>query len=127
MCLNLTLFNCIILTILELVSMLSKRNLLGILDPGLCSSNMLRKECNISLLFRDGQKQNYIFGTYQNGPVKNLNVYQGDLTAFMFTIEPYIRFMTTDRGDGGQNYFLINSADEKVTKKRKGIGFGGTN
>ena len=34
--------------------------------------------------------------------------------------------MTTDRGDGGQNYFLINSADEKFTKKRKGIGFGGT-
>lgn len=33
--------------------------------------------------------------------------------------------MTTDRGDGGQNYFLINSADEKFTKKRKGIGFGG--
>ena len=33
--------------------------------------------------------------------------------------------MTTDRGDGGQNYFLINSADEKFSKKRKGIGFGG--
>jgi hypothetical protein len=37
-----------------------------------------------------------------------------------------IRFMTTDRGDGGNNYFLLNGLDEKVTKRRKGIGFGGT-
>jgi hypothetical protein len=45
----------------------------------------------------------------------------------MFSIEPNIRFMTTDRGEGGNNYFLINSADEKITKRRKGIGFGGNN
>lgn len=54
-------------------------------------------------------------------------MYQGDLTGFMFTIEPNIRFMTTDRGSGGQNYFLINGADEKITRRRKGVGFGGTN
>lgn len=35
--------------------------------------------------------------------------------------------MTTDRGEGGKNYYLVNSADQKVTKRRKGIGFGGTN
>ncbi len=55
-----------------------------------------------------------------------MNVFQGDLTGFLFSIDPNLRFMTTDRGDGGQNYFLVNSADEKFTKKRKGIGFGGT-
>jgi hypothetical protein len=85
-----------------------------------------KRKVNINLFFSEGQKQNYIFGTYQNGPVKNVNVFQGDLTGFLFSIEPHVRFMTTDRGDGGQNYYLINSADEKFTKKRKGIGFGGT-
>ena len=45
----------------------------------------------------------------------------------MFSIEPNIRYMTTDRGNGGQNYFLFNSLNEKVTKRRKGIGFGGDN
>lgn len=45
----------------------------------------------------------------------------------MFSLEPNIRYMTTDRGNGGQNYFLFNSLSEKVTKRRKGIGFGGDN
>jgi hypothetical protein len=35
--------------------------------------------------------------------------------------------MTTGRGDGGQNYFLISSGSELLTKHRKGIGFGGNN
>lgn len=79
------------------------------------------------LYSREGEKTKYIFGAYQNGPVKNLNVFQGDLTGFLFSIEPNIRFMTTDKGEGGKNYFLVNGADEKITKRRKGIGFGGTN
>jgi hypothetical protein len=34
--------------------------------------------------------------------------------------------MTTDKGEGGANYFVINNVDEKVSKRRKGFGFGGT-
>ena len=33
--------------------------------------------------------------------------------------------MTTDKGDNSSNYFYINSIDEKTSKMRKGIGFGG--
>lgn len=44
----------------------------------------------------------------------------------MFSIEPKIRFMTTDKGDGGSQYFFINNIDEKISKKRRGFGFGGT-
>lgn len=43
----------------------------------------------------------------------------------MFSIQPNIRFMTTDKGEGGNHYFLINNLNEKITKRRKGIGFGG--
>ena len=43
----------------------------------------------------------------------------------MFSIEPKIRFMTTDKGDGGQHYFYINNIDEKLSKRRRGFGFGG--
>ncbi len=35
--------------------------------------------------------------------------------------------MTTGNGDGGQSYFLISAGDQKITKRRKGIGFGGNN
>lgn len=35
--------------------------------------------------------------------------------------------MTTDKGEGAANYFIINNLDQKVTKRRRGIGFGGTN
>lgn len=66
---------------------------------------------NFIFYFSEGQKDHYIFGTYQNGPVRDVNSFQGDLTAFMFSIEPNLRFMTTDRGEGGKNYFLVNSAD----------------
>lgn len=34
--------------------------------------------------------------------------------------------MTTDKGDNGQQYFFINNIDEKLSKRRKGFGFGGT-
>lgn len=43
----------------------------------------------------------------------------------MFSIEPNIRFMTTDKGEQASNYYFINTIDEKVSKRRKGIGFGG--
>ena len=38
-----------------------------------------------------------------------------------------IRLYSSDKGSGGSNYFFINSLDEKSTKMRKGIGFGGNN
>lgn len=43
----------------------------------------------------------------------------------MFSIEPTIRFMTTDKGHNANHYFFINTIDEKVSKRRRGIGFGG--
>lgn len=67
----------------------------------------------------------YKFGTFQTGPVRDLVEHQGDLRGFMFSIEPNIRFMTTDKGDGGVQYFFINTIDEKISKRRKGLGFGG--
>lgn len=33
--------------------------------------------------------------------------------------------MSADKGTGGTQYFYINNLDEKNTKMRKGIGFGG--
>lgn len=33
--------------------------------------------------------------------------------------------MTTDKGDNGSHFFFINTIDEKVSKRRRGIGFGG--
>lgn len=33
--------------------------------------------------------------------------------------------MTTDKGENGHFYFYINTIDEKLSKIRKGIGFGG--
>lgn len=35
--------------------------------------------------------------------------------------------MYTNNGDGGQKYFTISTGDERITKRRKGIGFGGDN
>ena len=69
----------------------------------------------------------YVFGTYQNGPIRDLNTVQGDLTAFMFSLNPKIKFMTTDKGEGGNTYFYINNINEDISKRRKGIGFGGDN
>ena len=71
----------------------------------------LKRTVKFYFIFSEGQRERYVFGTYQNGPVKDVNTFQGDLTGFMFSIEPNVRFMTTDRGEGGKNYFLINSAD----------------
>lgn len=33
--------------------------------------------------------------------------------------------MTTDKGDYEKNFFYINNIDEKISKIRKGLGFGG--
>ncbi len=87
---------------------------------------MYRKTGTYFINFSEGQRQSYIFGTYQNGPVKDVNNFQGDITGFLFSIEPNVRFMTTDRGDGGRNFYLINSADEKISKRRKGSVWVGT-
>jgi hypothetical protein len=43
----------------------------------------------------------------------------------MFAISPNIKFFTSDKGEGGNHYFYINSLPEEKTKKRKGFGFGG--
>lgn len=43
----------------------------------------------------------------------------------MFTIEPTIRFFTTDKGDGSNHFFFVNSIPEEKSKRRKGFGFGG--
>lgn len=53
--------------------------------------------------------------------------YQGDVTGFMFALHPQIKFLTTDKGEGGNHYFYINSLPQEKTKKRKGFGFGGDN
>ncbi len=66
-----------------------------------------------------------MFGSYQNGPIKNVLSYQGDLTGFMFTVQPNINFFTTDKGEGGTNYFFMNSISNDKTQRRKGFGFGG--
>lgn len=34
---------------------------------------------------------------------------------------------SADKGNGGKHYFFINNLDEKSTKMRRGIGFGGNN
>ena len=53
-------------------------------------------------------------------------MHQGDVTGFMFRIHPTIKFYTPDMGDGEASYyFYINSLPHQVTKKHKGIGFGG--
>lgn len=57
--------------------------------------------------------------------MRDIIEYQGDLRGFMFSIEPNIRFMTTDKGEDGSHYFFINTIDEKVSKRRRGLGFGG--
>jgi hypothetical protein len=66
-----------------------------------------------------------VFGSYQNGPIRNVMTYQGDVTGFMFAIHPTIKFFGTDKGDGGHHYFYINSIPEEKSKRRKGFGFGG--
>lgn len=51
-------------------------------------------------------------GAYQNGPIRTVLTHQGDVTGFMFAIHPTIKFMTTDKGEGGNHYFYINSIGE---------------
>jgi hypothetical protein len=53
--------------------------------------------------------------------------YQGDVTGFMFSIHPHIKFFTSDKGDGANHYFYVQSIPEEKSKKRKGFGFGGNN
>lgn len=33
--------------------------------------------------------------------------------------------MTTDKGEQAPHYYFINTIDQKISKRRKGIGFGG--
>jgi hypothetical protein len=35
--------------------------------------------------------------------------------------------MTTDKGDRPKHFFYINTIDEVISKKSRGIGFGGDN
>lgn len=77
------------------------------------------------LLAQSVDNQTYKFGSFQTGPIKDIIGYQGDLRGFMFSIDPTIRFMTTDKGENGNHYFFINNIDQKVSKKTKGLGFGG--
>ena len=53
----------------------------------------------------------YKFGSYQMGPIRDVVAYQGDLRGFLFSIEPNIRFMTTDKGEQANHYFFINTID----------------
>ena len=60
----------------------------------------------------NNEREHFIFGSFQNGPIRDTNIIQGDLTGFMFSINPKIRFMSTDKGEGGSNYFFINNIPE---------------
>lgn len=88
-------------------------------------SSTLRKKFVIFSLFREGEKLNYVFGSYQNGPIRDVSTYQGDLTGFLFTLHPQMTFFTTDKGEGGSHYFYLNNISNEKFKKRRGIGFGG--
>jgi hypothetical protein len=85
----------------------------------------LLEERVLCLLFRKGEKNYYVLGAYQNGPIRNVLTYQGDVTGFLFAVHPTLKLFTTDKGDGGNHYFYINSIPEEKSKKRKGFGFGG--
>lgn len=38
------------------------------------------------------------FGSYQSGPVLDVNSFQGDVRAFLFETEPKIRLYSVDHG-----------------------------
>ena len=73
----------------------------------------------------EGKSHVYRFGSYQSGPILDLTGFQGDVRGFLFSTEPKIKLMSADKGTGGTQYFYINNLDEKNSKMRKGIGFGG--
>lgn len=88
-------------------------------------SSALRKKFVNLVLFREGEKVSYVFGSYQNGPIRDVSTFQGDLTGFLFTLHPHMSFLTTDKGEGGSNYFYLNNISNEKFNKRRGIGFGG--
>ena len=47
------------------------------------------------------------------------------MSAFMFKLNPEMDFYTSDLGEGGTNYFYLNSISNERFGKRRGIGFGG--
>ena len=77
------------------------------------------------MLFREGERQDYIFGSYQNGGVQDVQSYQGNLSGYLFTLHPEIHYYTTDMGDDDNKYFWFNTIDNEKFGKRKGLGFGG--
>ena len=67
-----------------------------------------------------------MLGSFQNGPVKDVLSWQGDISGFMFSVNPNLEFFTPSSGDGASYYYYINSVGESiVSEKRKGFGFGG--
>lgn len=95
-----------------------QKGILGYTGPWLTVIEHFEKDAQ-------GKGQIYRFGSYQSGPILDVNTFQGDVRGFLFQTEPTMKLMATDKGSGGTRYFLINSLDEKSTKLRKGIGFGG--
>lgn len=63
------------------------------------------------LIVESSDKEVYRFGSFQTGPIRDIVGYQGDLRGFMFSIEPNIRFMTTDKGENANHYYFINTID----------------
>jgi hypothetical protein len=51
------------------------------------------------------------FGTYQSGPILDLNSFQGDYRGFLFSVEPKIKVMSADKGSGASQFFYISSQD----------------
>ena len=77
------------------------------------------------MIFREGERSDFIFGSYQNGGVQDVQSYQGNLSSYLFTLNPEIHYYTTDRGDGDSKYFWFNTISNDRFGKRKGLGFGG--
>jgi hypothetical protein len=68
-----------------------------------------REKLVLTAIFRKNEKETYILGAYQNGPIRNVMTYQGDVTGFMFGVHPTLKFLSTDKGEGGSHYFYISS------------------
>jgi hypothetical protein len=69
----------------------------------------------------------YKFGAFQAGPISDVEEYQGTTKGYMFTVEPNFRFMHAEASDKAKHFFFINTIDEVIGKKSRGIGFGGDN
>ena len=67
----------------------------------------------------------YVIGSYQNGPIKDVTTYQGDMTGFLFTIHPSLHYYAADNGENDTKYFYLNNISNEKFNRRKGMGFGG--